>query len=113
MSTQQQLPEGRKRRRRVQVSPTEQDKPSGRAILIEQRNQLLLARYYYWTEIRRVRFDDTMKILTQREFFVKDRTITNALLDSSTYLDSLYKEKITTRKLKQKYPSFDWDKVEI
>lgn len=113
MSIQQQLPEGRKKRRRAQASQTEQGKPSNRTILIEQRNQLLLARYYYWTEIRRVRFDDTIKILTQREFFVEDRTITNALLDLSPYLENLYKEKLTTRKLKQKYPSFDWSKTEI
>lgn len=38
--------------------------------LIEKRNEALLRRYYYWTEVQRLRFDDALKILSEREFFI-------------------------------------------
>lgn len=38
--------------------------------LIEKRNDALLRRYYYWTEVQRLRFDDALKILSEREFFL-------------------------------------------
>lgn len=38
--------------------------------LITKRNEALLRRYYYWTEIQRVRFDDALKILSEKEFFI-------------------------------------------
>lgn len=45
--------------------------------LIEKRNEALLRRYYYWTEIQRLRFDDALKILSEREFFISiDRIMT-------------------------------------
>ena len=40
------------------------------AELIEKRNEALLRRYYYWTEVQRLRFDDALKILSEREFFI-------------------------------------------
>lgn len=39
--------------------------------LVELRDQALLRRYYYWTEIKRLRFDDVYQILSEREFFYK------------------------------------------
>ena len=45
--------------------------------LIEKRNEALLRRYYYWTEVQRLRFDDALKILSEREFFISiDRIMT-------------------------------------
>lgn len=38
--------------------------------LITKRNEALLRRYYYWTEIQRLRFDDALKILSEKEFFI-------------------------------------------
>lgn len=38
--------------------------------LIKLRNEALLRRYYYWTEVRRHRFDDTYRILSEEEFFL-------------------------------------------
>lgn len=81
---------------------------SNRRIRVDDRNRVMIARYYYWTEIRRMRFDDVMRILSEKEFFVEDRTISNALLDLSTYLDELYNKKVSTRSLKNQYPSWNW-----
>lgn len=33
--------------------------------LIKKRNEALIRRYYYWTEVRRRRFDDVLKILSE------------------------------------------------
>ena len=43
--------------------------------LIEQRNAALIRRYYYWTELQRLRFDDALKILSEQEFFLSEARI--------------------------------------
>ena len=40
--------------------------------LIKLRDEALCRRYYYWTERQRLRFDDALKILSEREFFISD-----------------------------------------
>ena len=37
--------------------------------LIELRDEALCRRYYYWTEVQRLRFDDALKVLSRQEFF--------------------------------------------
>ena len=43
--------------------------------LIEQRNEMLLERYYYWTEVKRLRFDDVIKKLSEEEFFLSESRV--------------------------------------
>ncbi len=43
--------------------------------LIELRNEALIRRYYYWTEVQRLRFDDTLKVLSEQEFFLSEERI--------------------------------------
>ena len=43
--------------------------------LIEQRALALVRRYHYWTEEQRLRFDDTLKILSEQEFFLSEERI--------------------------------------
>lgn len=43
--------------------------------LISLRDKKLLQRYYYWTEIQRLRFDDALKILSREEFFISEERI--------------------------------------
>lgn len=40
--------------------------------LIVARDHKIFDRYIYWTEVRRLRFDDAVKILSQDEFFVSE-----------------------------------------
>lgn len=50
--------------------------PKGRnKELIAKRNEALLRRYYYWTEVQRLRFDDALKILSEQEFFISEERI--------------------------------------
>ncbi len=43
--------------------------------LIELRDEALCRRYHYWTEIQRLRFDDTLKVLSRQEFFISEERI--------------------------------------
>lgn len=43
--------------------------------LIKLRDEALCRRYYYWTEKQRLRFDDALRILSQREFFISEERI--------------------------------------
>ena len=75
---------------------------------LAKRNRTIAARYYYWTEIKRRRFDDVMKILSDYEFFVGERTIQNALVDQDELLHSLLEQRPTTQKLAKQFPGFEW-----
>lgn len=43
--------------------------------LIKKRDEALLRRYYYWTEVQRLRFDDALKVLSEQEFFISQYRI--------------------------------------
>ena len=43
--------------------------------LIELRVEALCRRYYYWTEERRLRFDDALTLLSKQEFFISEERI--------------------------------------
>jgi len=43
--------------------------------LIKLRNEALLRRYYFWIEVQRLRFDDALKVLSEREFFISEERI--------------------------------------
>lgn len=47
--------------------------------LIDKRNRKIFARYYYWTEVQRMRSDDVIKHLSEEEFFLSEATILNIL----------------------------------
>lgn len=43
--------------------------------LIDKRDEALCRRYYYWTEVARLRFDDALVVLSQKEFFISEERI--------------------------------------
>lgn len=43
--------------------------------LIQLRDAALCRRYYYWTERQRLRFDDALRVLSEREFFISEERI--------------------------------------
>ena len=47
--------------------------------LIDKRNRKICARYYYWTEVQRMRTDDAIHQLSEEEFFLSEATILNIL----------------------------------
>ena len=80
---------------------------TSRAERIAQRNRVLVARWYYWTECRRLRSDDAIKRLCD-EFFVESRTVTNAILEGDNYFCELLNNKVSNRDLSKEYNSFNW-----
>lgn len=72
-----------------------------------KRDRAMTARYYYWAEIKRRRFDDVLRILSDNEFFVGERTIINTLMSEDNFYKELLRSK-STRKLKTMFPGFDW-----
>lgn len=53
--------------------------------LIEKRNAKIAARYYYWTEIQRLRSDDAIHQLSEEEFFLSEATILHILRMAQRY----------------------------
>lgn len=43
--------------------------------MVKLRDEALCRRYYYWTERQRLRFDDALRILSEREFFISEERI--------------------------------------
>lgn len=43
--------------------------------LIQERNRRIAQRYYYMTEVKRLRFDDAVRELAEKEFFLSEFTI--------------------------------------
>lgn len=73
--------------------------------LIRKRDAALIRRYYYWTETQRLRFDDTIKVLSEREFFISEervmtiiRTMTKTAVNLKP-LPRVRKPKITMQEL--------------
>lgn len=96
-------------RRRARTLPRGDKTVTSRQLRLVKRNKCLVARYYYWTEIKRRRFDDVMKILSDYEFFVDDRTISNTLVDYNDLYVSFLKNRYSGRKLSKLFPGFDWN----
>ena len=93
---------GNRRRTRTAAITSRRDR-------LEKRNRIMTARYYYWTEIKRRRFDDVLRILSDNEFFVEERTISNTLVEQDDFYNELLRSKASTRKLKAMFPGFDWN----
>ena len=56
--------------------------PKGRNIdLINRRNEALLRRYHYLTEKERLRFDDAIRLLSEKEFFISEERVMAIIRD--------------------------------
>ena len=74
---------------------------------INRRNKALVARWYYWTELVRLRADDALNKLSE-EFYIEEQTITRALLDNDGYLRELIANQTTRKQLRKTYNYFNW-----
>lgn len=101
-------PEPAKHRRLVRSTLPGDETIVSRRDRLDKRNRVLVARYYYWAEIKRRRNDDIYKILSDNEFFVEQRTISNALLDNEEYYLQLMRERPSLAKLRKAYPGWSW-----
>lgn len=100
--------EGQPKRRKRYSGEALCPRPQSRAERVEERNKMLVLRYYYWTEVKRRRTDDVIDILSCQEFYVERRTIWNAILDYGEYLSELARTRPSLRNLRNINPSFVW-----
>lgn len=72
-----------------------------------QRNTVLIARYYYMSELKRLRFDDVVLRLSAT-FFISEYYIMRLLGTLSEQFDAIKKESPTRGELREKWPEWDW-----
>ena len=57
--------------------------------LIKYRDEALCRRYYYWTEVQRLRFDDALKVLSEKEFFISEERIMTIIRHKASELQDI------------------------
>ncbi len=71
------------------------------------RNQHLTYRYYYYANIRFLRFDKCLEILEQ-EFYITEARLVVLLNDDTDLLKKIAQEKPSVKELQKKIPHFNW-----
>lgn len=84
--------------------PTDQEKKARQTI---RRNELLAHRYYYFAQIRLLRFDHCL-IELEKENFLSSETIIVILGEVRETISNLAASKLTRKELNWKYPWLDW-----
>lgn len=77
------------------------------AVKIEQRNQCLAARCYYYHEFHKLRYDVIVEKLSD-EFFLNEVTVGKTIMQLGNVLKELRELKTTIHKLKQDWPHLSW-----
>ena len=79
---------------------------------LHKRNEVVVARFFYWSDIKRRRFDDAINKLENEEFFIEYQTISKILSVYDRYYTSLKvmpRGDIVIKYLKDTYPSWNWN----
>ena len=69
--------------------------------LILKRDLLLITRYFYYTEVKRLRFDDALETLSEEEFFIEQTTILNRLNANNEEFKRRFANKPTLARLRE------------
>jgi pantoate kinase len=77
--------------------------------LINRRDDFLMVRYFYHTEVKRLRFDDVLKVMSEEEFFIETQTILNRLTCLADRMKERFVTKPTLTKLKELSGNFVTD----
>ena len=84
-----------------------QNKSRGERLMI--RNRMVAARFFYWSEIKRRRFDDCFAILENDEFFIDFQTIKLVISSQQLYFDELRVTVNVAAVLRKQFPSWNWN----
>ena len=57
--------------------------------LIKKRNEALCRRYVYWAEIKQLRTDKVLKVLSENEFFLSEERIYFIVRNNAATIKSL------------------------
>ena len=75
---------------------------------LEDRDLMLASRFWYWSEVKRVRYDDVLQILGDREFYLDEQSVSRILHRSCDYVSGLSHRDGSLRRLKKAYPWWNW-----
>ena len=81
--------------------------------LIEKRNAKIAARYYYWTEVQRLRSDDAIHQLSEEEFFLSEATILQILRRAQRYGEEEIRQMVHLKGPMAKPPRITADMVAL
>lgn len=73
--------------------------------LLTARNEAILIRYYYYSEIKRIRFDDAIAICAT-EFFLSSFTLLNILQKEDALFSEILTKKYQISDLRDLLPQF-------
>lgn len=62
--------------------------------LLEQRNAKICERFAYWYEVQKVRLDETLRILSEEEFFLSQRYLWRIISEQKGVLSEEALEKV-------------------
>lgn len=80
--------------------------------LINERNLMILHRYYYYVRIQRKRYDDVLDELA-KEFFLTCRRIIDIVSENAEKLNEINKNQLSIKDLKTAYPFFIWEGLAV
>ncbi len=89
-----------------QVIRTE-EKPRPRNFFMPDRNLHLAYRYYFWAEIKFMRYDKCLEYL-EKEFYITDVRIIDILSDNRNSINEIVKTKPTIKDLQKIIPHLNW-----
>lgn len=85
-----------------------QDKQRPRNVLMPERNNLLIYRYYYHAHINKMQFEHIMEQL-EKEFFIVTARIVVVLTDNDNHLRTIVSQKPEIKELKKLFPHMNWE----
>jgi hypothetical protein len=75
--------------------------------LMNKRNIYLFYRYYYYSKIHRMRYEDVIKQLSN-DFFITQRTDIDIIQNNTSQVKNVFDEKLNIRQLKKKFDLYNW-----
>lgn len=92
----------------IPSSVTEQGQKSQRNAFLEERDDALAHRYYYYAHLCRLRYDDCLQALS-REFFLTPNVIIQRLTNRTELIRELVKEDKQPGELRRLYGWMSWE----
>jgi hypothetical protein len=89
----------------VTTNPANKGKKS---IFKDERDEALATRYYFYVQIKRLRYDDCLDNLS-KDFFLAPSSIHQLIPLKYDFIKQLIADKTTVKQLSKKYPNFSWD----
>lgn len=80
-----------------------------RAERLLARNKMIALRYWWYSERCHYSVSYTVELLSNREFFLNERTIMDVIVEMSSYLPELRAMSPSARQLSVSYPNFSWE----